>query len=156
MVWLDSRTLLAGQGFRTNAAGIAKIRSLLGPHGVRVLEFHLPYWSGPEDVLHLMSFLSMLDHNLAAVYRKLMPAPLFQLLQDRGVEMVDVPDEEYDSLGCNILAIAPRTVAMVRGNEITKSRLVAAGCTVHEFDGKEICWKGSGGPTCLTRPVWRT
>lgn len=156
MVWLDTHTLLAGQGFRTNLAGIQQLRSLVEPLGVRVLEFHLPYWSGPQDVLHLMSFLSLIDSDLAVVYRKLMPAPLFQLLSERRIRMVDVPDEEYDSLGCNVLALAPRVALVARGNPITRARLVEAGCTVHEYEGAEISLKGSGGPTCLTRPVLRS
>jgi N-dimethylarginine dimethylaminohydrolase len=128
---------------------------LLQPVGVRVLAFQLPYWSGPQDVLHLMSFLSMLDNDLAVVYRKLMPAVLFQLLAEHRIRMVDVPDEEYDSLGCNVLALAPRVVLMAKGNPRTREGLIKAGCTVHEYDGAEISLKGSGGPTCLTRPVLR-
>lgn len=155
MVWLDAETLLAGQGFRTNMEGIRQLRRLLQPAGVRVLEFQLPYWSGPRDVLHLMSFLSLIDTDLAVVYRRLMPAVLFQLLEARSVRMVDVPDEEYDSMGCNVLALAPRVVLMARGNPVTRVRLQEAGCTVHEYDGGEISLKGSGGPTCLTRPVLR-
>ena len=155
MVWLDANTLLAGVGFRTNMAGIEQLRSILKPLDVRVLEFQLPYWSGPQDVLHLMSFLSLLDSDLAVVYRKLMPAVLFQLLSARGIHMVDVPDDEYDSLGCNVLALEPRVVLMAEGNPVTRKRLEEAGCKVHEYEGSEISLKGSGGPTCLTRPVLR-
>lgn len=155
MVWLDETTLLAGQGFRTNAAGIEQIRAMLRPLNISVMAFQLPYWSGPQDVLHLMSFISLVDSDLAVVYRKLMPAVLFQLLERRGIRMVDVPDEEYDSLGCNVLALSPRVVLLAAGNPITRSRLQQAGCTVNEYEGSEISLKGSGGPTCLTRPVLR-
>lgn len=155
MVWLDSRTLLVGQGFRTNAAGVARLRSLLEAVHVRVLQFHLPYWNGPDDVLHLMSFLSLLDTDLAIVHRPLMPVPLHEMLQARGIRMIDVAPEEYDTLGCNVLAIAPRRVLIVEGNPITRSRLLDAGCQVIEFAGEEIAFKGSGGPTCLTRPLLR-
>jgi arginine deiminase len=155
MVWLDQHTLLAGRGFRTNAAGIEALRKMLEPLGVTIYDFDLPYWSGPADVLHLMSFISMLDSDLAIVYRKLMPAPMFQLLEARKVQMIDVPEGEFDTLGCNILTIAPRKVFLIRGNPITRSRLEGAGCEVIEFDGQHIGYKGSGGPTCLTRPVLR-
>jgi N-dimethylarginine dimethylaminohydrolase len=107
------------------------------------------------DVLHLMSFVSLLDQDLAVVNRKIMPVPMFQLLQTRGIQMIDVADEEYDTLGCNVLAVAPRHALMVEGSPVTRARLQAAGCRVQEFSGKEIVIKGSGGPTCLTRPVWR-
>jgi N-dimethylarginine dimethylaminohydrolase len=156
LLWLDSRTLLAGRGFRTNAAGIQALIRLLKPLGVTVVETPLPYWRGPEDVLHLMSLISMLDDNLAVVYRKLLPLPLYDLLTERGVELIDVAEEEYGSLGCNVLAIAPRNLVMVSGNPVTRSRLEAAGCIVSEFAGKEICSPGSGGPTCLTCPLLRS
>lgn len=155
MVWLDHETLLAGRGFRTNQAGIAGVAALLKPLAVTVIPVELPYWNGPGDVLHLMSFISLLDDDLAVVYRRILPVPLFELLTARGVQFVDVSEAEYDTLGCNVLALAPRQVIMVRGNPITRSRLQAAGCTVSEFDGAEICLPGAGGPTCLTRPLLR-
>jgi N-dimethylarginine dimethylaminohydrolase len=102
-----------------------------------------------------MSFISLLDDDLAVVYRRLLPVPLFELLTSRGIQLVDVPDEEYDTLGCNVLAVSHRKVIMVSGNPTTRSRLESASCSVMEFDGSEICLPGAGGPTCLTRPVLR-
>ena len=155
MIWLDPETLIVGRGFRTNAAGIHALSALVQPLGVRVIPAELPYGNGPGDVLHLMSIISLLDDDLAVVYRRLLPVPLFELLSARGIRLVDVPAEEYQSLGCNVLAVSPRSVLMVEGNPITKSRLQAAGCRVAEFAGSEICFPGSGGPTCLTRPLLR-
>ena len=155
MIWLDQETLLVGRGFRTNAAGIQELSELLLPLRVDVVPVELPYWKGPQDVLHLMSFISLLDEDLAAVYLRILPVPLFELLTARGVQLIDVPEEEYPTLGCNVLAISPRNVIMVSGNPITRSRLESAGCKVSEFDGTEICFTGAGGPTCLTRPLLR-
>jgi arginine deiminase len=155
MIWLDHETLLVGRSFRTNGAGTAKLSLLLGPLGVQVIPVALPYWDGPQDVLHLMSFISLLDTNLAVVYRRILPVPLFELLNARGIKLIDVPEEEYRTLGCNVLAVSPRRVIMVSGNPITRSRLESAGCHVSEFDGSEICLPGAGGPTCLTRPLLR-
>ncbi len=155
MVWLDHDTLLVGRGFRTNAEGVERLAEMLKPGGTTVIPFELPYWNGPHDVLHLMSFISLLDNDLAVVYRRLLPVPLFELLRDRRVQLVDVPDEEYETLGCNVLAISGRNVIMVAGNPVTRRRLEAAGCAVSEIDGSEICLPGAGGPTCLTRPVLR-
>ena len=155
MLWLDASTLVLGRGFRTNAAGVSALTALLKPWGVGVIPVELPYWNGPSEVLHLQSFISLLDDDLALVYRRLLPVPLFEVLNDRGFELVDVPDEEYDSLGCNVLALDPRNIVMVAGNPQTRSRIEAAGCRVSEFDGSEICFPGSGGPTCLTRPLLR-
>src|SRR5262245_47272170 len=155
MVWLDHDTLLVGRGFRTNQVGVERLAELLRPSGAKVIPFELPYWNGPQDVLHLMSFISLLDHDLAVVYRRLLPVPLFELLRSRGIQLVDVPDEEFDTLGCNVLAVSHRKLIMVSGNPTTRSRLEAAGCSVMEIDGSEICLPGAGGPTCLTRPVLR-
>src|SRR6266850_773287 len=110
MVWLDHDALLVGRGFRTNAAGIQRLSELLIPLGITVIPVELPYWNGPQDVLHLMSFISLLDTDLAVVYRRILPVPLFELLTSRGIEFVDVPEQEYDTLGCNVLAVSPRRV----------------------------------------------
>ena len=155
MLWLDESTLVVGRGFRTNAAGVGALTALLKPRGVSVIPVELPYWNGPREVLHLQSFISLLDDSLALVYRRLLPVPLFEALDDRGFELVDVPDEEYDSMGSNVLALAPRNIVMVSGNPETRFRIEAVGCRVSDFDGSEICFPGSGGPTCLTRPLLR-
>jgi N-dimethylarginine dimethylaminohydrolase len=155
LVWLDSQTLLAGRGFRTNAAGIARLRELLAPMAVEVVEVPLPYDRGPDECLHLMSFISMLDDDLAVVCQRLLPVPLFEMLTERRVTLVDIPDGEYPTQACNVLAVAPRKVVMLAGNPVTRARLEAAGCDVAEYRGEEISLKGAGGPTCLTRPIWR-
>lgn len=155
MVWLDRKTLVVGRGFRTNGYGVEALRSVLRPLGVTVLDYHLPYWNGPGDVLHLMSFMSLLDEDLAVVYRKLLPAPLFELLEERRIRLVDIPEDEFPTQACNILALAPRRVVMLEGNPVTRTRLEAEGCEVFTFRGDEIAFKGSGGPTCLTRPLLR-
>jgi len=152
-VWLDERTLLVGLGYRTNEAGARALVEALP--GVDVLTFDLPHFRGSGEVLHLMSFLSPLDRDLALVYLPLMPTRLVQLLQARGVELVEVPDEEYDGMGCNVLALAPRVALALDGNPETRGRMERAGVDVRVYVGDEISRKGDGGPTCLTRPILR-
>jgi dimethylargininase len=152
-MWLDERTLLVGVGYRTNEAGAAALRALLPD--VDVLAFDLPHHRGPGEVLHLLSFISPLAPDLALTYKPLMPTRLVQLLEARGIETVDVPDEELDGLGCNVLALAPRVALAVEGNPATRRRLEAAGVEVRTFPGGDLCRKGDGGPTCLTRPLER-
>ncbi len=154
-LWLDNHTLLAGRSFRTNTEGIQALEDLLSQLDVKVIAFDLPYWHGVNEVLHLQSFISLLDDDLAVVYRPLLPVAMFDLLAKRGIQMIDVHETEFNSLGCNVLAIAPRRIVMVAGNPLTGARMEAVGCRVSEFDGSEICIPGSGGPTCLTRPVLR-
>jgi len=153
VTWLDRRTLAVGHGYRTNAAGIEQLRSLLADSVDEIIVVPLPHHRGPNDVFHLMSIISPLDHDLALVYSPLMPVPFRQTLIDRGFELVEVPDEEFDSLGCNSLALAPRTCLLASGNSRTRARLQRAGVEVIKFSGSEISVKGGGGPTCLTRPL---
>jgi N-dimethylarginine dimethylaminohydrolase len=154
LVWIDSHTVLVGIGYRTNTEGARQLQALVGSD-VSVISFDLPHYKGPSDVFHLMSVLSPIDQDLAVVYRPLMPVRLVTFLEERSIRFVDVPDEEFASMGCNVLAIAPRTVVMVDGNPQTEKRLVAAGAQVHPYRGQEISRKGEGGPTCLTRPLVR-
>jgi dimethylargininase len=151
--WLDGQTLLAGRGYRTSADGIWAVERLLP--GVEVLVFDLPHWRGYEEVMHLMSLLSPLADDLVVAYPPLLPVRLAQLLEERGIEIVPVPDEEFESMGTNVLALAPRVALAVDGNPETRSRLEKAGAEVLVYEGKELS-KGDGGPTCLTRPILRT
>ncbi len=155
VAWLDSTTLAVGHTYRTNEEGIRQITELLKPLGVNVISVPMPHYKGPSDVFHLMSVLSPVDSNLAVVYSPLIPIVFRNELIKRGYELVEVPDTEFDSMGCNVLALAPRVCLMVKGNPITKERLEKAGCKVIEYEGAEISVKGGGGPTCLTRPVER-
>jgi dimethylargininase len=152
-VWLDERTLLVGRGYRTNAAGIEALRELLSD--VDVIAFDLPHYHGAGEVLHLMSFLSPLDVDLAVVYLPLMPVRLIELLQERGIGFVEVPDDEFETMGPNVLALAPRVALALEGNDETRRRMEAAGVDVRVYKGEEISRKGDGGPTCLTRPLLR-
>jgi len=155
VAWLDDKTLAVGHTYRTNEAGIQQITRLLKPLGVEVITVPMPHYRGPSDVFHLMSVLSPVDSNLAVVYSPLIPIVFRNELLARGFQLVEVPEAEFDSMGCNVLALSPRTCLMVKGNPITKSRLEAVGCKVIEYDGAEISVKGGGGPTCLTRPITR-
>jgi len=155
VAWLDEKTLAVGHTYRTNEEGIRQLSALLAPQGVTVMSVSMPHYKGPSDVFHLMSVLSPVDKNLAVVYSPLIPIIFRNELIARGFELVEVPEEEFDSMGCNVLALAPRVCLMVKGNPITKSRLEKAGCKVIEYEGSEISVKGGGGPTCLTRPVTR-
>jgi N-dimethylarginine dimethylaminohydrolase len=155
VAWLDDKTLAVGHTYRTNEEGIKQITALLAPLGVDVITVPMPHYRGPSDVFHLMSVLSPVDSNLAVVYSPLIPIVFRNELIKRGYELVEVPEAEFDSMGCNVLALAPRVCLMVKGNPITKERLEKVGCKVIEYEGAEISVKGGGGPTCLTRPVER-
>ena len=155
VVWLDRRTLVVGRGYRTNDEGIRQLRELLGDCVDELIVVPLPHWRGSADVFHLMSILSPIDHTLALVYSPLMPVPFRETLLARGMELVEVPEEEFETMGCNVLALAPRTCLMLSGNPQTRRRLERAGAHVHVYDGREISAKGCGGPTCLTRPIDR-
>jgi len=155
VAWIDDKTLAVGHSYRTNEEGIRQLKAFLNPKGIEVLIFSLPHYKGPDDVFHLMSIFSPVNKSVAVVYSPLMPISLRNTLLERNFTLVEVPDEEWDSMGCNVLAIAPGKCLLVEGNPITQERLEKAGCEVIAFPGKAICLPGGGGPTCLTRPLIR-
>lgn len=154
VVWLDRRTAAVGRGYRTNDAGIAQFSAIVGPD-VTCLTVPLPHWRGAGDVFHLMSIISPVDRDLAVVYAPLLPVPFREALLSLGYAFVEVPDGEFESMGANVLALAPRQCVMLAGNRRTKRLLETAGANVYEYVGREISLKGGGGPTCLTRPIAR-
>ena len=154
MVWLDDRTCVIGEGYRTNARAIDAFAELCGPE-VEVLSVPLPHYKGPSDVFHLMSIISPIDADLAVAYSPLLPVPFRNWLLERGMSFVEVPDDEFAAMACNVLALGPRKVLMLEGTPITQRRLADAGCEVLTYKGEDISRKGEGGPTCLTRPLER-
>ncbi len=154
LVWFDESTCAVARGYRTNDEGIAQLKALLGA-GVEVVTVPLPHYRGPDDVFHLMSIISPLDADLALVHSPLMPVPFREWLLARHIELVEVAEDELDTLGCNVLALAPRRCLMAEGNPKTRARLESTGCEVLTYDATEISLKGQGGPTCLTRPLVR-
>lgn len=153
MFFLDEVTLLVGLGYRTNEAAVTQLRGLLPD--VEVIAFDLPHHHGPAECLHLLSFVSMLDHDLAVAYAPMLPVRLRQLLQARGVELVEVPEEEFPTMGPNVLALGPRRGLALEGNPETRRRMEASGVEVITYRGHHISTNGDGGPTCLTRPLAR-
>ena len=155
-LWLDHDTLAVGRGFRTNAEGVRQLRGLLDPLGVSVLDFDLPYFTGPEACLHLLSLLSPVDVDLAVAYPSLMPTAFWAELRRRGIRLLEVPEAEFaHTQATNVLTVAPRKCIMLEGSPVTQQLLVEAGCEVVTFPGEPLSFKAEGGPTCLTRPVLR-
>jgi dimethylargininase len=152
LIRLDERTLLVGLGYRTNQAGADALAELTG---LDVVTFDLPHWRGESEVMHLLSLLSPLAEDLVVAYPPLLPTRLAQLLAERAIEIVSVPDDEFESMGANVLALAPRVALVVSGNPRTGRRLEQAGVDVLVYEGKELS-KGDGGPTCLTCPLLRS
>jgi N-dimethylarginine dimethylaminohydrolase len=155
-MWLDHDTLAVGRGFRTNAEGVRQLKALLAPVGVTVLDYDLPYFTGPEACLHLLSLISPVDVDLAVAYPPLMPTAFWAELVRRGMRLLEVPEVEFArTQGTNVLTVAPRRAIMLDGNPVTRRLLAEAGCEVVTFPGGPLSFKTEGGPTCLTRPVLR-
>src|SRR3954469_17262974 len=154
-LWLDERTLAVGRGYRTNDEGIRQLAALLAPYGIETITVDLPHWRGPDECLHLMSFISPVADRLAVVYLPLMSVPFVQELQRREWSFIEVPDEEFETHGCNVLALAPLRVLVCDGSPVTRARLEGAGCEVLVYTGDELSHNRAGGPTCLTRPILR-
>jgi len=155
VVWIDRRTVAVGLGYRTNEEGIRQLKTLTTNLVNEYVVVPLPHWEGPDDVMHLMSLISPVDQDLAVVYSRLLPVPFREWLLQRGIRLLEVPDSEYETMGCNIFTVAPRKCIMISGNPQTKRMLEEKGIEVFEYQGEEISRKGAGGPTCLTRPLLR-
>jgi N-dimethylarginine dimethylaminohydrolase len=155
LLWLDSDTLAVGLGFRTNAEGLRQLGEAMADLDVRFIPVELPYYTGPKACLHLLSLISIVDERLAVVYPPLLSVPFWQELQARDFRTVEVPAAEFETMGTNVLALAPGHCLMLEGNPVTRSRLEGAGCEVWTYRGEEISHKAEGGPTCLTRPILR-
>jgi len=155
LMFLDDRTLLAGVGYRTNEEGVAQLAKLLAPREISVLPFDLPHHHGPAECLHLLSFVSPLDRDLVVGYVPMMPVRLVQLFERQGLHIVEVPDDEFDTMGANVLALGPRIALALEGNLETRRRMESAGVEVRTYRGAEISTNGDGGATCLTRPLAR-
>ena len=155
IVWLDAHTLLIGSGYRTNGAGIEQLRALLGPRGVEVVPAPLPYGKGPAACLHLMSLMSLLDEQTVLVDLPWLAVQTVEMLKERGFRLIEIDYAERDSLACNVLSLGSKRLLVIDLNQRTNERLREAGFDVRAFPGSEICLNGSGGPTCLTRPLLR-
>ena len=155
VTWIDKKTLVVGHSYRTNNEGIRQLIKLLEPLQVEVVVVDMPHYKGPDDVFHLMSVFSPVGQELAVVYSPLLPIGFRNLLLDWGYNLVEVPDDEFETMGCNVLALSDRRCLMLNGNKETEKRLLDAGCDVITYEGYDISVKGGGGPTCLTRPLSR-
>lgn len=155
IVWLDPQTLLIGRGYRTNNAGIDQVRAFLAPKGINVLSAPLPHAAGPSACLHLMSLLSLLDNETVLVDLPWLAVETVDLLRARGFRLIEIAFDERESLACNVLSIGSRRLIALEENSRTNERLREAGFEVRTFPGSELCINGSGGPTCLTRPLLR-
>ena len=150
--WLRPDLLVIGRTLRTNSEGVRQLGAIVGGD-VRV--FDVPYWRGPAELIHLLSVISPVADDLAVVFPPLLPVGLWELLGDLGIRMIEVPEQEFATLGCNVLAVRPGIVILAEGNPVTAGALAAAGCEVHTYPATEIGINGSGGPTCMTRPILR-
>jgi N-dimethylarginine dimethylaminohydrolase len=155
ILWLDPKTLLIGNGYRTNKEGIAQMRALLGPKGVEVFSAPLPYGTGPSACLHLMSLISLLDEKTALVDLPWLAVETVELLKSRGFRFIEIESSERDSMACNVLALGSKRLLAIEENPKTNAKLRDAGFDVRTFPGSELCINGGGGPTCLTRPLLR-
>lgn len=154
-IWINEHTIAVGQGYRTNKEGIQQLKEILRSQVVDIIPVPLPHYLGPENCLHLMSNVSPIDHDLFLIYPKLLPARFIEFLKSVNIKLINVPDEEYESMACNVLSLAPKKCIMMSGNPITKKLLESNNVEVFTYDGSEISLKGAGGPTCLTRPIYR-
>ena len=155
VIWVNDKTVAVGLTYRTNNEGVNQLRKILSSISVELICVDLPHWNGPVDVLHLMSLISPLKEDLFLIYEKLLPVGFLKLLNNLDIKTISIADEDYDTLGCNVLPLSTTKCLITKGNDRTTKIIEQNGIEVIEFQASEICYKGSGGPTCLTRPIYR-
>ena len=156
IVWINKHNIAVGIGYRSNIEGAKQLGEILSGSVKNIIPVPLPHWNGPSDCLHLMSNLSPIDSNLFLICSRLLPVQFIQYLEENKIKLIEVPFEEYETMACNVLALAPREVIMIEGNPVTKKLLEKENVIVHTYKGSEISLKGAGGPACLTKPFLRT
>ena len=154
-IWINDKIAAVGLTYRTNNEGVNQLRKILSSISVELICVDLPHWDGPMDVLHLMSLISPLKEDLFLIYEKLLPVGFLKLLNNLDIKTISIADEDYDTLGCNVLPLSTTKCLITKGNDRTTKIIEQNGIEVIEFQASEICYKGSGGPTCLTRPIYR-
>ena len=157
-LWINNKTLIVGESYRTNRKGIEQLREILKLLNIKLIPIKLPINNNKTSCFHLMSIISMLDNDLAIGYEKLLPSDLKKILKTYGIKLLNIPEDEYcesKSLAVNILALSPRILVTINGYPKTLDLLSKFGCKINLFPGSELCIKAEGGPTCLTRAIWR-
>ena len=121
VVWLDDCTIpsAAATGRTTRASG--QLRALLADSIDELIVVATPPLARARRRVPPDVDSQPRDHDLAVVYSPLMPVTFHERLLARGIELVEVPDAEFDSMGANVLALSPRRVLMVEGNPRTRA-----------------------------------
>ena len=157
-LWIKNNTLLVGESFRTNRSGINQLKTILKYHNIKVIPVTLPKQNNFNSCFHLMSLVSMLDHDLAIGCLYLFSYDLLKIFNDNNIKLIGIQEYEYfksKTLAVNILALSPRQLVLINGYPKTAEILLNEGCKINLFNGKELCIKAEGGPTCLTRAILR-
>ena len=157
-LWIKNNTLLVGESFRTNRSGIIQLIKILNYYDINVIPIKLPKQKDPNSCFHLMSLVSMLDHDLAIGCLSLFSFDLIKIFNDNNIKLIDIPEDEYfksKTLAVNILTLSPRELVLIKGYPKTIELLLNEGNNIKLFNGNELCIKAEGGPTCLTRPLLR-
>jgi N-dimethylarginine dimethylaminohydrolase len=152
VIWLADNVCAVGITYRTNTAGAAQLRNVLGPN-IHVICPSLPHFLGPGHILHLSSVMSVISKNLVIADIALLPINFIGELRELGFEIVEAPESERGGLNSNVLPIGPDELLCVAGNARTASKLRSLGFRVTAILADNLCLLGDGGPTCLTRPI---
>ncbi len=154
VAWVDRDLCFLAEGLRTNRSGADQVERTLREIGTReVVRVGLPY-----GAMHLDGVLSILDRDLAAVWRHRTPFSVVRTLREHGFRLIEVgPEDEVEAqtrLPLNGVALAPGVLLMPSGGDRLQAAYEAAGVEVHTVDVSELI-KAGGGIHCMTGPVKR-
>jgi len=163
MVWIDDISVILAVGLRGNMEGLRQVEQVLRNHGVEDIHIaHLPGYlyerkrqvGGSSGIFHLDMTFGMAYYKIGVLWPGGVGYDTILWLESKGVDIIEVPDEELNMCAANLLPIAPKKVIVSSINLKVTRELRKRGIDVIELDLSEFA-KGGGGPTCLTLPLIR-
>jgi N-dimethylarginine dimethylaminohydrolase len=144
--WVSRDLCFLAEGLRTNRAGADQVEWALRSLGVEVVRVQLPF-----GAMHLDGLLNFPDRDLAVIWPRRTPFPVWRTLHERGFRFVEVEDEveAQECLPMNFVALAPGKVLMPTGGERLRARYHEAGVETVTVEVDELI-KAGGGLHCMT------
>jgi len=164
MVWIDDHSVILATGMRGNIEGRNQVEYIL--RGLGVDDIHYAYLPGfltkrtkqvgaSSGMFHLDMCFGMANPKVAVLWPGGVDYDTVKWLQkDKGVEIIELSDDELRTCAPNILVVSPDRVIVPAFNLHMSEELRKRGIEVIEVDLSEFA-KGGGGPTCMTLTLIR-
>ncbi len=147
--FLDDSTIAHGIIARTDWDGFNNVKRQLERLGYVVYGVECS-----SRNLHLDMCFNIVAEKTAVICREALPENFLKILERRGFELIEVPQEGVFRHYCNIQCLGGGRVLTFKNNNEVNDKLRALGLTVIAVELEEIL-KAGGGPHCMTFPLLR-